>query len=100
MKQQPPELSAPLIGGAAFEHTRISCSSSYCDLTVYELLKNGIDGYFRDGNLKIYNAPINYDNGTGYEPFKYGVCGSECFRDSNGLIYRIGGGDNKSYLNL
>ncbi len=51
-------------------------------------------------NLEVYSGIVNYNSGSGYEPFEYGICGVDCFRDNNGLIYRISGDPNKSYINL
>jgi len=58
---------------------------------------NNSDGSY---SLKIHNAKINYLNGSSYAPFTYGLCGSDCFRDWNGLIYRTSNDSDSAYINL
>ncbi len=50
--------------------------------------------------LKIHNTPINYYDGNDYVSITYGSCGSNCFRDWNGLIYRVSTDPQKAYINL
>lgn len=56
-----------------------------------------VDG---SNTLKIFNSRINYNNGSEFVRFNYGSCGSNCFRDSNGLIYRLSNDSRKAYVNL
>lgn len=56
---------------------------------------NNTDGTY---SFEIYNSIVNYYNGTGYTPIVYGSCGGNCFRDWNGLIYRVS--SNQKYVNL
>ena len=49
-------------------------------------------------HIKIYSGALNYNNGTEYVRFNYGSCGVNCFRDWNGLIYKVSA-DSK-YINL
>jgi len=61
---------------------------------------NKIDKGGGNYNLEIYNAVINYNNGTEYEPISYGVCGSNCFRNWDGLIYKTSSDSQRAYIEL
>ena len=62
----------------------------------WDKIDNGGGSY----NLKIYNSIVNYYNGTDYVPITYGSCGSNCFRDWNGFIYKISTDLDQAYINL
>ncbi len=61
---------------------------------------NKIDNGGGSYGLAIYNSIINYYNGTEYVPIVYSSCGSNCFRDWNGLIYRVSSDAKKAYVEL
>lgn len=50
--------------------------------------------------LQIFNSRINYNNGSEFVRFNYGSCGASCFRDGNGLIYRLSNDADKAYVKL
>jgi len=61
---------------------------------------NRYDGEWGVYNLEVYSGIINYDSEAGYEPIEYGRCGSNCFRDWNGLIYRVSSDPEKAYVKV
>src|SRR3989344_1802843 len=51
-------------------------------------------------SIIISNGQRYYFNGSSYESFNYGPCGDTCFRDGNGLIYKVNNISRKALVDI